>query len=107
MSPTVAALLERCVTAGASDLHIHPMSPPIVCVDGVLKQMSPKIWDAETTESVCRALCTEAQWDAVQQEGTVDFSIAHTRGERFRARGECPTAHDRLAPVPGSPSEIS
>ena len=85
MSPTVAALLERCITAGASDLHIHPMSPPIVRVNGMLKPVSQKIWDAETTESVCRALCTEAQWDAVQREGTVDFGIAHTKGERFRA----------------------
>ena len=84
-APTEAALLERCICAGASDLHIHPMSPPIVRVNGVLKPMSPKIWDAETTESVCRALCLEAQWDAAQQEGTVDFGIAHARGERFRA----------------------
>ena len=85
MSPTVAALLERCITAGASDLHIHPMSPPIVRVSGVLEPLIQKIWDAETTESVCRALCTDEQWQEVVEDGTADFGIPHARGERFRA----------------------
>ena len=85
MSPTVAALLERCITAGASDLHIHPLSPPIVRVNGVLTPLSPKIWDPETTESVCRALCEDRFWAEVEREGTADFGIAHSRGERFRA----------------------
>jgi len=85
MSPTIAALLERCIAAGASDLHIHPLSPPIVRVSGELKPLAQKIWDAETTESVCRALCSDEQWDEVQRDGTADFGIPHARGERFRA----------------------
>ncbi|MBU1864768.1 MAG: PilT/PilU family type 4a pilus ATPase, partial [Actinobacteria bacterium] len=85
MSPTIAALLERCITAGASDLHIHPMSPPIVRVNGTLTPLAQKIWDPETTESVCRALCSDSQWDEVQRDGTADFGIPHARGERFRA----------------------
>ena len=84
MPPTVAALLERCVTAGASDLHIHPMSPPIVRVDGVLTPLGQKTWDPETTESVCRALCDDRQWAEVEAVGTTDFGIAHSHGERFR-----------------------
>ncbi|MCB2224578.1 MAG: PilT/PilU family type 4a pilus ATPase [Actinobacteria bacterium] len=84
VSPTVSALLERCVAADASDLHIHPMSPPVVRVEGVLQPLIQKVWDRETTESVCRALCTEEQWASVVADGTVDFGLPHTGGERFR-----------------------
>jgi twitching motility protein PilT len=85
MSPTVSALLERCITAGASDLHIHPYSPPIVRVNGVLEPLIQKIWDADTTEGICRALCTDEQWHEVVDDGTADFGIPHPGGERFRA----------------------
>lgn len=80
----MASLLERCIQAGGSDLHVHPLSPPIVRIDGELAPLSQTIWDARATETFCRALCTEAQWEAVEREGTVDFGVGHSGGERFR-----------------------
>ena len=83
-APNVARLLERCLTAGGSDLHIQPGSPPRVRVDGELVPLSGEIWDAKAAQDFARALCTDQQWAEVEAAGTVDFGITHTDGQRFR-----------------------
>jgi len=81
----VAELLDACVAAGASDLHITPGSPPIGRRDGVMVPLETGVWGRETVEAFCRALCSDAQWAEVESVGTADFGIAHPSGDRFRA----------------------
>jgi twitching motility protein PilT len=77
-------MLERCLTAGGSDLHIQPGGPPRVRVDGELVDLTSEVWDAKATYGFAKSLCSESQWDEVQKVGTADFGIAHTNGQRFR-----------------------
>ncbi len=69
----------------ASDLHINPGSAPTVRLNGKMVPLGSGVWGREATEAFCRALCTEAQWGAMESTGTVDFGVAHPSGDRFRA----------------------
>ena len=81
----VVELLDACVAAGASDLHINPGSAPIGRRDGALIPLGSGVWGQDATEAFCRALCTDAQWEEVEAGGTSDFGVTHHSGDRFRA----------------------
>jgi twitching motility protein PilT len=83
-SADVRRLLEACVAQDASDLHIRPGNPPVLRVDGMLRRLPEAPLDGGTSASICRALCSETQWAALQESGTVDLALTHTNGERFR-----------------------
>ncbi|MBL8804924.1 MAG: type IV pilus twitching motility protein PilT [Planctomycetes bacterium] len=78
----MAVVIEK----GASDLHLNPGRPPVIRHQGELVSIpGTPVLDDATNEQLCRALCTQAQWDEVARVGTTDFGIAHESGNRFRA----------------------
>jgi twitching motility protein PilT len=83
-SAEVRRLLEACVSRDASDLHVRPGNPPVLRVDGHLERLAEAPFDGGASAAFCRALCSEAQWAAVQKSGTVDLALTYANGERFR-----------------------
>ena len=77
-------LLEACVAARASDLHVRPGNPPVLRVSGKLERLPEAPFDPATTAAFCRALCNEAQWASLRETGTVDLALTYGNGERFR-----------------------
>jgi twitching motility protein PilT len=77
-------MLDRCLIAGGSDLHVQPGGPPRVRVDGDLVDLTEDHWDTSTTMAFCKALCNDRQWSEVETAGTTDFGITHANGQRFR-----------------------
>ena len=77
-------LLEACVSAQASDLHIRPGNPPVLRVSGMLARLPEAPFDPTAAAAFCRALCNEAQWASLREAGTVDLALTYGNGERFR-----------------------
>ena len=68
----------------ASDLHLNPGRPPVGRIDGRLVALGDESLTLESTETLCRELCSDAQWAEVASSGTTDFGLAHESGDRFR-----------------------
>jgi len=73
------------VEKNGSDLHLNPGRPPVVRVDGGLHPLEGyDVLDDEIAETLCREICSDRQWKALVEDGTVDFGLAHHDGNRFR-----------------------
>ena len=77
-------LLALAIEGSASDLHLNPGRPPILRVNGVLRELDAPPLDDNSAGELAKELCGEAEWNEVQTVGTCDFGIAHTSGNRFR-----------------------
>jgi twitching motility protein PilT len=78
----MAVVIEK----GASDLHLNPGRPPVIRQNGELVSIpGAPVLDDAANQTLCRALCNDAQWDEIARVGTTDFGIAHESGNRFRA----------------------
>lgn len=68
----------------ASDVHLRVGSPPVFRVDGRLQRLGEYTLGAAALETLCRSLCTNAQWEELLDIGTTDLGLVSPSGERFR-----------------------
>ncbi len=80
----IADLLDRAIESAASDLHLNPGRPPLLRVDGGLRELELAPLDDASCAELCRSLCSEVQWREVLSVGTSDFGLAHASKTRFR-----------------------
>jgi len=83
-APNVRDLLTEIVRRNASDLHLNPGRPPVGRSGGELRSLTETPLDDAAAEKLCRELCNEKQWLEVEQNGTTDFGLTHSDGNRFR-----------------------
>lgn len=84
----IGSLLSTVVAEGGSDLHLSAGSNPIIRVSGALVPLlqQKKLTPADT-EALLRSILPEGRWEVFEREQSVDFSHAHTDGNRFRVNG--------------------
>ncbi|HSW93060.1 MAG TPA: type IV pilus twitching motility protein PilT [Gammaproteobacteria bacterium] len=78
-------LLRHCIQKNASDLHIAPLKPPVLRIDGDLEAM--EAWgslDADTTKQLVRQSMSEAEFHQFETEWELDYAMQLRDGSRFR-----------------------
>lgn len=84
MSARLDTFLEAAHDLGGSDLHLRPGHPPLVRVDEALTALPYRTLDATELEALVREIASDADWRALERDGTRVF--AHDAGEVGRAR---------------------
>ena len=85
--PTVTPmedLLRLVIEEKASDLHISVGAPPVVRLRGHLVKLEMRALTPEDTETLARAITSEANMQRVNEEGSVDFGFTFRGDNRFR-----------------------
>lgn len=77
-------LLQVCVDEGASDLHIRVGVPPIIRLHGSLVPLDLPPLTPDDTESLMKAITSEAHIQRVREVGGTDFGFAFGDQARFR-----------------------
>ena len=77
-------LLRLVVEEGASDLHISVGAPPAVRLRGQLVKLELRPLTSEDTETLARAITSEANMQKVNEVGSVDFGFTFRGENRFR-----------------------
>ncbi len=77
-------LLQVCVDEGASDLHLRVGVPPVIRLHGALVPMDLPVLTNEDTESLMKAITSEAHLQKVRENGGTDFGFAFGDMARFR-----------------------
>ncbi len=77
-------LLRLVVDEGASDLHLSVGAPPAVRLNGRLLKLEVRALTPEDTETLARAITSEANLQRVTQDGSVDFGFSFRDADRFR-----------------------
>jgi len=78
-------LFEFAGKVGASDLLITTGSPPMVRVDGDLHRAASVVLTPEWTHSLIWSLLNETQQEMFERNRELDFSLAVSGNQRFRA----------------------
>jgi len=86
MSMNVAMddLLQIMVDEGGSDLHIRVGVPPVIRLHGKLVQLDMPALLPEDTESLMKAITSDAHLQKVRENGGTDFGFAFGDQARFR-----------------------
>ncbi|CAH0121300.1 MULTISPECIES: type IV pilus twitching motility protein PilT [unclassified Paenibacillus] len=77
-------LLRMAFELGASDLHLTVGVPPIVRVNGELKQHESESLTSDDTVMMAKSIMTKEQWDILQERRELDFSFGLRGLTRFR-----------------------
>ncbi len=77
-------LLERTLSSGASDLHLHSGSPVKLRTHGRLAELNDSPLDAPTAERLISEILTAEQAAALRERGQVDFAYTLAGSGRFR-----------------------
>ncbi len=77
-------LLRLVVDEGASDLHLSVGSPPVVRLDGRLVKLELPVLTGDDTETLARAITSDANLQRVNEVGGVDFGFTFREASRFR-----------------------
>jgi len=77
-------LLRLVVDEGASDLHICVGSPPALRINGELRKLQLPPLSPDDTETLARAVTSDANLQRVAEEGSVDFAFSFRGNDRFR-----------------------
>lgn len=77
-------LLKNMVTAGGSDLHLKVGMPPIMRIDGALKQMSRDRLSADTLNQMVYSILNEKQKKEFTTQHELDFAYGVPGVARFR-----------------------
>ncbi len=86
----------------ASDLHLKVGYPPYVRIGGHLRKLQlPDLPDATYIDGMFKPMVPNDRWRDFEKKGSVDFSTAHSTGDRFRinlfrSRGEIHAAIRRV-----------
>ena len=76
----------------ASDIHLAPMSPLMVRVDGELIPVSDHMLQPQDTLDIIRPMMNDKQWEELERLGELDFAysfpgFSRVRVNAFRQRG--------------------
>jgi len=77
-------LLETVIKQEASDLHLTVGRPPVIRVDGRLRNLETKTLGPEDTTALMKAITPERGQQEIQEEGGCDFGFAFGDAGRFR-----------------------
>jgi len=77
-------LLRLVVDEGGSDLHISVGAPPAIRLHGHLLKMNMPALTPENTETLARSITSDANYQRVNTEGSVDFGLSFRGDNRFR-----------------------
>jgi twitching motility protein PilT len=80
----IEKLLQAVVKQGASDLHITVGQPPVLRLDGRLRQVETKVLEPEDTVALMKSITPERNQQELQEEGGTDFGFAFGDKARFR-----------------------
>ncbi len=80
----IEALMDACLTRGASDLHLSVGRPPVLRLRGGLVELEGPKLKPEDTERLARQLMPERNRKELEEVGTTDFGYAHGDKCRFR-----------------------
>src|ERR1700722_840830 len=82
--PPMEDLLRTVIDEGASDLHLTVGAPPALRINGRLVKPTLPPLAPEDTETLARAVTSEANLQRVSEEGSVDFAFSFRGQDRFR-----------------------
>jgi twitching motility protein PilT len=77
-------LLLQVKDAGASDLHLKVGSPPIMRVDGELKELEEPVCSPEDTKDYAASLMSEKQIRRFSETNEIDFAYSAPNSGRYR-----------------------
>ncbi|MBI5866026.1 MAG: type IV pilus twitching motility protein PilT [Planctomycetes bacterium] len=77
-------LLETCIRINASDIHLHVGRPPVLRIDGRLRNLETKTLEPDDTVSLMKSVTPERNQQEFQEEGGTDFGFAFGDKGRFR-----------------------
>lgn len=81
-------MIDQLLTAGfklkASDIHLTIGVPPIMRINGELKQYGKNILSPKDTEGMARAIMPDNMWELFREKGELDFSYGIPGVSRFR-----------------------
>jgi twitching motility protein PilT len=77
-------LLETVIKQNASDLHITVGRPPIIRLDGHLRNLETKVLTPEDTTGLMKSITPDRNQQELQEEGGTDFGFAFGDQGRFR-----------------------
>ena len=81
----LVAALQEVLFAKASDLHITVNAPPMIRVDGGLRQIEgTQIWDRLKVTSALLSILNETQREVFESELELDFAYTISTNARFR-----------------------
>ena len=80
----IKTLLSIAVEKNASDIHILVGKPPILRIDGILKELEEKTYTHETAKESIYALLTTQQQKIFEEHAELDLSYALQDIARFR-----------------------
>lgn len=108
---TAQRILEYSNENHASDIHVTPMSPLMVRVDGELVAVSDHILTPQETIAIIRPMMDEAQWAELEKEGELDFAysfpgFSRVRVNAFRQRGTYGMAMRILSFIIPTPQQL-
>ena len=77
-------LLRLVIDENASDLHLSVGAPPAVRLNGKLLKLDLRPLTGEDTETLARAITSDANLQKVNETGSVDFGFTFREANRFR-----------------------
>ena len=77
-------LLRLTVDEGASDLHISVGAPPTLRLKGLLTKLQVAPLSADEALGLVRSITSDAHFQRVNEEGSVDFGFSFRDENRFR-----------------------
>jgi twitching motility protein PilT len=77
-------IFRTAATAGASDVHLKPGRPPVLRVDGELRELDAGIISSEWLDSLLKATVPGHLQTALARGEELDFSLEVTGAGRFR-----------------------
>ena len=84
MSIHIDRLLETCIRINASDIHLTCGRPPVLRVDGRLRNLETKTLEPDDTVALMKSVTPERNQQEFQEEGGTDFGFAFGDKGRFR-----------------------
>ncbi len=83
-SSTIKALLEHLASSNASDLILSPGSVPFIRLNTVLRRTNLQVLSESDCTAHARGLMTEEQWERLQADRELRFSMDYENIGRFR-----------------------
>lgn len=83
-NPVLDPLLERLVQAGGTDLIVTVAAPPTGRIDGDLRPLVDVKLTPQDTAAFVRSICDDKQWEDLQRNRDIDFSINWKNRARLR-----------------------
>jgi len=84
MTPSIDTIFKHAVEAGASDVHLTVGKPPILRVDGELKDTDFPLLTRKVTEDLIHSILSEHQRETFLSEKELDLSYELPAVSRFR-----------------------